>query len=421
LGKVSIMRESNDKLIVVLGMHRSGTSVITRALQVLGVNLGDTLYSATEGVNDKGFWEDIDLHSLDVEMLAALGSDWHHLSPISHGDVGVLRNKGYFLRAVELLRQKMSAEHIFGFKDPRIAKLLPFWKEVFNYCQFDVSYILTVRHPTSVVKSLAKRDSFDADKSYLLWLGHIITSMVDSTDGKRVIVDYDRLMRSPENELARIAKATDLEIDPAELQSYKTEFIDQKLRHTVYDLNDLSLDSACPPLVREIYAELLDVASDKIQIDDIALQRNVELWAGEFERLKSALVLVDKLCTQKAELDEEIAELDEEIAKRDGQITSINQALAERDAYIQRLISSKSWLITKPLRWVEEILLGDSSAAIDSIKRSIRLNKPVANLPPASLNEHQNTDSNTDPITALPIEPPENRFDRESKTQGKHV
>lgn len=408
------MSISNKKLLVVLGMHRSGTSVVTRGLQVLGVNLGGTLYSATEGVNDKGFWEDIDLHSLDVEMLAALGSDWHHLFPISHRDVGVLRNKGYFLRAVELLRQKMSTEHVFGFKDPRMAKLLPFWKEVFSYCQFDVTYILTVRHPTSVVKSLAKRDSFDTEKSYLLWLGHIITSMVDSADGKRVLVDYDRLMRSPENELTRIAKATELEINPAELQNYKSEFLDQKLRHTVYDLNDLSLDNACPPLAREIYAELLDVASDKIQIEDIALQRKVELWAGEFDRLKSALVLIDKLYTQTAERDEQIACLNQDIA-------NINQALAERDAHIQRLTSSKSWLITKPLRWVDEILLGDLSAAIDSIKRTLHLNKPIANLPTASFNEHQNTDSNTDPITALPIDPSENRFDRESITQGKHV
>ena len=414
MGKVSIMRESNKKLLVVLGMHRSGTSAITRGLQVLGVNLGDTLHEAAEGINDKGFWEDIDLHALDVEMLAALDSDWHHITPILHSDMTMLRSKGYFLRAVELLRQKMSTAPVFGFKDPRVAKLLPFWKEVFSYCQFDVRFILAVRHPISVVKSLAKRDGFDAEKSYFLWLDHMITSLAGSAGEKRVLVDYDRLMQLPENELARIAKATELKIDPVELQSYEDEFLDQKLRHTVYDLNDLSLENACPPLVREIYAELLDVASDKIQIEDIALQRKVELWAGEFDRLKSALVLIDKLYTQTVKHNEQIACLNNEIA-------NINQVLAERDAYIQRLITSKSWLITKPLRWVNEILLGDSSAAIDSIKRSMHLNKPIANLPTASLNEHQNTDSNTDPITALPIDPSENRLDRESITQGKHV
>ncbi|MBC7193997.1 MAG: glycosyl transferase, partial [Marinobacter sp.] len=152
---------NNKRLIVVLGMHRSGTSAITRGLQVLGVGLGDRLIPPMEGINDKGFFEDIDLNALNNEILQALGSDWHYLSPIETSDVDALRKKGYFLRAVELLRQKVGDAPTFGFKDPRVAKLLPFWKDVFAHCKFDVGYILAVRHPLSVVKSLAKRDGFD--------------------------------------------------------------------------------------------------------------------------------------------------------------------------------------------------------------------------------------------------------------------
>ena len=70
------MEESNDRLIVVLGMHRSGTSAITRALKVLGVDLGDRLMLAVEGDNNKGYWEDIDFNALNIEMLRAIGKDW---------------------------------------------------------------------------------------------------------------------------------------------------------------------------------------------------------------------------------------------------------------------------------------------------------------------------------------------------------
>jgi hypothetical protein len=324
------MGMKNNRLIVVLGMHRSGTSAITCGLQVMGVNLGDTLYGAMKEVNEKGFWEDIHLNALDVEMLDALASDWHHLAPISRSDVETLHNKGYFLRAVELLRQKVSDKEIFGFKDPRVAKLLPFWKEVFSHCQFDVSYVLALRHPLSVVKSLSRRDGFDAEKSYLLWLGHVITSLTGSAGSKRVLVDYDRLLQSPEHELDRIANCTNLRVDPAEVRRYKTEFLDRKLRHTVYEPSSLFLDNACPPMAREIYTALLDVASDNTQLDDSGLQKKIEQWSGEFERLNSHLLLLDRLFTQKAAATRTVAE-------RNGQIASLNQAVTERDEQIANL------------------------------------------------------------------------------------
>jgi len=360
----------NSKLIVVLGMHRSGTSAITRGLQVMGVRLGDRLMLAVEGNNSKGFWEDIDLNVLNIEMLSAIDSDWHYLAPIENRDVKTLCTQGYFLRATELLQQKISISPIFGFKDPRVAKLLLFWKEVFSHCQFDIIYVMTLRHPLSVVKSLAKRDGMEKERSYLLWLGHVVTSLIGSAGYKRVLVDYDSLMQTPDHELMRVAKCIGMKIDPIELQSYKNEFLDQGLQHTVYELNDLLLDTACPPIVREVYTALLDVASDKIKFDDVALQKKILCWSNEFERLKSPLVLADRLFTQNvvatktiAERDRQITSLNQTVAERDEQITSLNQTLAERDEQItslkqevDQIYQSRSWKISKPLRMLSERL-----------------------------------------------------------------
>ncbi|MDZ7593976.1 MAG: glycosyltransferase [Thiobacillus sp.] len=425
-------------------MHRSGTSVITRALQVMGVQLGDRLLPTMAEVNAKGFWEDFDLNALNVEMLAALGSDWFHVAPIEAKNVETLRNEGYFLRAVELLRQKVCDGAVFGFKDPRVAKLLPFWKEVFSHCKFNVNYVLAIRNPLSVVKSLAKRDGLAEEQSYLLWLGHVIAGLVGSTGDKRVLVDYDRLLKSPDCELTRIANRMDLNINLAELQIYRIEFLDQGLRHTVYELNDLLLDGACPPIVREVYDALLDVASDEVTLDDQELQSKVLRWSDEFERIKSPLMLVDRLFTQKriatqavverdgqiaslsqtvaeghgqiailnealaarerrrsdqlasmvttlvqetsqraeaiadltqavAEREGQIASLNQAVAARDGLIASVNQAVAERDVYIRTLVGSKSWFITKPVRWAGRIMRGDFVAAMDPIKKALPL------------------------------------------------
>ena len=365
-------------------MHRSGTSAITRGLQVLGVSLGDR-FLPPKGDNPKGFWEDSDLNALNMEMLSALGSEWHHLAPIGSGDVDALRNKGYFHRGVDLLRRKVGNTPVFGFKDPRVAKLLPFWKTVFGNCHLDASYVIVVRHRLSVATSLAKRDGLDAAKSYLLWLGYVITSLSGTSDEKRVLIDYDLLMNSPEHELNRIARHLDLEINQAELQRYRSEFLDAGLRHTVHHLNELSSDDTCPPLVREIYTDLLDLASGNTKISDVAIQNKVEQWVGEFERIKSSLALVDRMFIRNAsamqavgERDEQIKNLNQAVVDRDEHIKNFNKAVADRDDLIKNLKqvvedrdkqvinlnrdvnayqNSTSWRVTKPVRYVGQQLI----------------------------------------------------------------
>ena len=61
------MSESDETdLIVVLGMHRSGTSAITRGIRVLGADFGDNLQPAVAGINEKGFFEDNDIVALNA-------------------------------------------------------------------------------------------------------------------------------------------------------------------------------------------------------------------------------------------------------------------------------------------------------------------------------------------------------------------
>lgn len=358
------------KCIVVLGMHRSGTSAITRGLKVLGVELGDRLIAPIANNNMRGFWEDIEINRLNTEMLHAMDSDWHHLAPIQFHDIEILHKKGYLFRARDLLLQKINNTNVWGFKDPRVAKLLPFWKEVFSLCQIDVHYILTIRNPLSVAQSLSKRDSFDKEKSYLLWLGHIIISLSGTVGKNTIIIDYDRLMQSPDFELRRIAKQFDLKVDPIEMQNYITEFLDKELRHYVYDINDLLLDDLCPPIVREIYTELLEDASDKKSINNPSILNKIDIWIDEFERLKAPLTLIDRIFIKNnafttlndrlSEKNNALTALNERLFEKNNALTEtiakLNQIIIERDNIIRQILASTSWQITAPLRFVKQTL-----------------------------------------------------------------
>ena len=370
------MRKINQKIVVVLGMHRSGTSAVTRGLQVIGIELGDRLMMPVKGDNDKGFWEDVDLNALNIEMLHAIDSDWFHLTAIDDIDLEILRKKGYVLRAAELLRQKMSNLTVFGFKDPRVAKLLPFWKSVFMHCELDVVYVLTLRNPLSVVNSLAKRENMEAAQTYLLWLGYLIASLNGSASDKRVLVDYDCLLQSPDRELNRIAKCSELEIDVAALKHYKNEFLDKSLRHTFYNLNDLLLDDLCPAIVSEVYAALLDVATERKKIDDKDLTEKIKQWSSEFERLRSPLKLVDKIYTQKVyatqsaiEHNELLVNLNKELVARGEWAKSLEKESIDRSKTIQNLQLE----IAERTKWAK-------SLEQDSTKRSELIQKLQAEL-----------------------------------------
>jgi hypothetical protein len=345
---LTMINQGKKRIIVVLGMHRSGTSAITRGLQAVGVELGDRLMPGGE-TNPKGFSEDQDICQLNRELLHELGSNWHHLSPISLGEMDTHQKNPYFFRALELLLQKSRGRGIFGFKDPRTIKLFPFWKKVALQCHLDISCILAIRHPLSVSQSLTKRDGFDAEKNYFLWLGHIVESLSGSTGLKRVLVDYDKLMLSPELELNRIAEKLDLKINQIELETYTSEFLDKALRHTTYCLDDLSLDDACPPIVREIYTTLLEIASDKADLESPALQNQIESWMNEYERLKPILALVDKASARVIEGAKQNAEL---------------------RSRIEDLYASTSWQLTRPIRAAKIIISKSAGYKIRAAKLS---------------------------------------------------
>ena len=382
------MKPDSKRVVAVLGMHRSGTSATTRALSALGVSLGDHLAPPIAGMNDKGFWEDLDVFALDVRLLKAVDSDWDRIAPLAAADIERLRDRGLVLEAIELLRRKCADCALFGFKDPRVAKLMPFWKEAFVQGGFDVSYVIAMRNPISVARSLQKRDGFLPGKCYLLWLEYVLTCLAHVDPARCVVVDYDRLLEAPDRELARIAAALDLVVDEARLAEFASEFLDPALRHATYRAEDLALEVDCPDLAREVHAALLDVASDRARIQDPAFQRDLARWRREFQRFGACWTVLDHYAAQEAELrrtfaaseqraaeqladrdtridslqrnatelERHLAVLKAQIQDRDGQIAAMHRSAADRDARIAELaqVAERSQRRAEQLQWAAD-------------------------------------------------------------------
>jgi hypothetical protein len=287
------VKQAGARIVVVLGMHRSGTSLITRSLQVLGVSLGDHLMPPADGNNAKGFFEDIDIAELNIALLASLGRDWQSLQALEAADFDRLDREGWTEKALAILRAKLRTGTLFGFKDPRTAKLLPFWQNVFAAGGLSASYLLALRNPASVADSLASRDGMPRERSYYLWLEHVLNSLAGTLGSAPTLVDYDDFFGDADGVLDRMAAGLGLAVDPAEREEFRNEFVDEALRHTVHGEDDLVSDPGCPPLVVEVYQGLKQALRDRAALDTPPLRASLARWNAEYERTRAALRLAD--------------------------------------------------------------------------------------------------------------------------------
>jgi hypothetical protein len=261
---------SQKRIVVVLGMHRSGTSAIARGLKVLNVDLGDNLMPGAPGENEKGFWEDLDVYRLNEKLLAKMGSAWDQLRRI---DVAPLCREEFAedrFEASALIERKMRSSSVFGFKDPRTTILLPFWQCVFEDLGLKESYVIAVRNPLEVCESLRKRNGLEPSFSMALWLKYTWSAVEHSDGQQRVCVSYSNLLAEPAKELARIAAATGLPSatasSPAMIE-FVSEFLSTELRHNRISDLEMRRSEKIPAATQALYSALIESAENDAQLD----------------------------------------------------------------------------------------------------------------------------------------------------------
>ena len=124
------------RVICVTGMHRSGTSLAARAVNLLGVSFGTAASLLLPGPdNPAGYWENRAVKELDDVLLAHLGGSWDHPPLLLPGwelapDLDPLVSQAAEIVARDLVAGDHRVGGVVGFKDPRLALLLPFWMRV---------------------------------------------------------------------------------------------------------------------------------------------------------------------------------------------------------------------------------------------------------------------------------------------------
>ncbi|AFZ32466.1 chromosome segregation ATPase-like protein [Gloeocapsa sp. PCC 7428] len=141
------MQTKSNSVLILTGMHRSGTSFTTSLLQNAGLDIGQRLIAAGNG-NVKGFFENVDFVRFHEAVLRSQNLD--EIGWTLEDNIPV--KEPYLQQAQEIVCRNSQAT-IWGWKDPRTALFLDFWAELLPEAKFLFIY----RSPWEVVDSLYRR------------------------------------------------------------------------------------------------------------------------------------------------------------------------------------------------------------------------------------------------------------------------
>ncbi len=379
-------------------MHRSGTSAITKGLQTLGVSLGDNLMEAVPGNNEKGFWEDIDILTINNDILAKIESSWRDLAIFDDAVFLSAKLQQEKEDAITYIQQKLANIDNFGFKDPRTAVLLPFWQDVFQEIGIDVSYLICLRDPLSVSSSLQKRDSLSTITSLLLWAKHLINSVINTGNTRKIVVDYSLLLKNPVHQIERIASKLELTSphdNESILKEYVDSFLEPRLQHHKIDFATVKDHQEIPEFIFSAYHLLLKAAKDEIDITgahfqqewakiDLEFRKALPFYFGinENEKRKNHLdEIINALNSKNSALNQENVVVRAELQRKAGELQNIRRQLDDIRRQLDDILNSKSWFITKPIRFANRLLSRQSARlqpAVSSVLRMLWEKAPLS-------------------------------------------
>lgn len=358
--------------VIVLGMHRSGTSALTRVLSLLGCELPKTLMGADQS-NEAGHWESNIICRLNDDILASAGILWSDWTEIDASWFNSSSADEFLLEGRKILNNEFGDAGLFVLKDPRICRILPFWKQVLQAENIKPLIVFPIRNPLEVATSLQRRNGFDVSYGLLVWLRHVLDAEFFSRGLPRFFTNYDRLIA----DWKRVA--TDIESDfglqwPRESTEAEAEikaFLSEKYRHHRETAESVIENDTLSEWIRNVFYILNKWAVSGEQVEDIAVLNRVRaelatatpafaplLARGEEDRQK-----VSRLETELEVAVERSRMFEETVAK---QLEKALQAQLEKDTACAKLHDSEDTI----LRLESEIK--ESHAAYGELEESDR-------------------------------------------------
>ena len=353
------------RAIIVAGMHRSGTSALTRVVNLLGADLASDLIPAGIG-NTLGHWESRAVQDLHNRILSELRADIYSPVSFSRSWFESPSANAWVDRIETLVRQEYAGSTLFVLKDPRIVLFVPLWIAALNKLAIDPCFVIPFRHPLAVAASLEARerqlDSGNAlplPHGMALWLRYTLAAEEYTRGQKRAFVSFEMLLADWRRELARIGGqldvrwprlgAADAEIDrflDADHREHghiapsnDRDHMHQMISRVYEALEQAAADPQATPAAFGVAAEMAARAEEVLGGYALIKENEIARLRTELEAARRRHA--DETASAHRAFEAEIRARDLKIAEATSYAKSLAQSLDEATSYAKSLDQSR--------------------------------------------------------------------------------
>ena len=327
--------------VVVLGMHRSGTSVLTGLLSFFGGYVGADLMKPTKD-NPKGYFENNKIYLLNEKILRENDTSWHDYN-FNIKKIKKDQFDAYVSEAKAIIEDELKYVKKTLIKDPRISVLFPIWEKALLELGISIKVILAYRSPLEVAQSLLKRDDMAIEKGLMLWSRYFLQAERYSRNYERMVIQYNHDFLDIPVFLRRLGQFINEDVTD-EILERSLDFYSPKLKH-----HDVSLDNIAGDLPYYLcrLIELLKKRrfDDKETLDEIRHEFNYSLKYYLYnqkqldDEKKQLEQIIEGANQQNILLEEKLAAKKDDIEKYQQKIEEKEALLVARKKEIEKLLS----------------------------------------------------------------------------------
>lgn len=201
------MTNGRPLCILVIGAHRSGTSMIAGMLRKSGVYLGpNNKLRGPDENNQRGYFEHKDILHLNYRILKSIGIYFWDTKKIVWNNKTIRKVFQHEEEALSVIKE-MKKKNIFAIKDAKISRLLPFWTKCLNKEGVEYKTIVVFRNPVSARRSLIKfKPKMRNHPIYYMWNAYYGDILKNTNRAECFFIEFDNFLNNKAEYIAKLYK-----------------------------------------------------------------------------------------------------------------------------------------------------------------------------------------------------------------------
>jgi hypothetical protein len=380
--------------VIVAGMHRSGTSALTRVLNFLGAELGPNLNGPSAG-NELGHWEAMEFVNLHEEMLQSAGTSWDDVSGVEQAWFASPAADYFRDKLVRSIEKQFSDAPFFAVKDPRAALFLPVWLSALEALGIEARFILPFRDPQEVAASLAARHPhlwptkpWSTEQGEILWLRYNLAAEKATRGQTRSFVSFDALLEDWPTQIERVGRQLELKWPRHNVKAELSinEFINSRHRHHVRVQSAGRYGhSVWPSRLLDQLCRCVDEPSDGAALFDqaeAAVSEATRIYGAYIASLREDLsrkaAIIAQSTIDRAALEKRVRDLETKVGNASSLALQKDQELLELQKSTSRSEEVMRAALEKRVQDLETKVGNASSLALQKDQELLELQKSIS-------------------------------------------